>query len=159
MKARLAAGTVAAAVLAVLGTTVTPAEAVASPTLRTKAYNVAVDQLGDDYVRGAEGPDAFDCSGLTWYSYRKAGRVWGRTAADEQRRNQTVDISSAQATRGDLIFFRRKGSSVYTHVGINAGGGYMINAVNGSTRKGVVKGKIVDGYWNKYYVADWRRVK
>ena len=60
---------------------------------------------------------------------------------------------------GDLIFFRRKGSSDWSHVGIYIGSGYMVNAVNGNTYKGVRKGKVVDGYWNKYYVADYRRVK
>ena len=37
------------------------------------AIRVACQQVGDPYVRGANGPDAFDCSGLTQYAYKAAG--------------------------------------------------------------------------------------
>lgn len=136
-----------------------PQNASAATSIQTKAYNVAKAQIGDRYSWGATGPNAFDCSGLTWYSYDRAGKNWSRQTAHNQRRNQTKDITVKQRVKGDLIFFRRKGSSTYTHVGIYAGSGYMINAVNGNTYKGVRKGKVNDGYWNKYYVIDYRRVK
>ncbi len=32
------------------------------------AVKTALAQVGDRYVRGATGPDAFDCSGLTSYA-------------------------------------------------------------------------------------------
>lgn len=138
------------------------AEAVVSSTMSTKAYTVAKAQIGDPYVSGAEGPNKFDCSGLVFYAYKNAGKNWknpdDRLTADGQRKKQTVDISSSQRRKGDLIFFRKKGSSYYSHVGIYSGNGNMINAVTGSRWK-VVNGPVKDGYWNKYYVADYRRVK
>ncbi|AWY07312.1 hydrolase [Streptomyces phage Henoccus] len=158
MHARTITGAGALAVVCLLGVAVSPADAAASTTLRTKAYEVAKAQLGDRYVWGATGPSSFDCSGLTWYAYRQAGHTWARKTAHEQRRTQTVDITAAQRTRGDLIFFRPKGKSVYTHVGMYSGDGKMINAVNGSTYKGVVNRPVKDGYWDRYYVADYRRV-
>ena len=38
-----------------------------------KAVDTALAQVGDPYVWGAGGPDAFDCSGLTQYAYSAAG--------------------------------------------------------------------------------------
>jgi len=159
MNGRTIFGAGALTLVTVLGVAVHPADAAVSSTTRAKALSVAKAQLGKPYLWGAEGPSKYDCSGLSWYSYKHAGKSWSRTSADAQRRNQTVDITSAQKTPGDLIFFRRKGSSVYTHVGIYSGGGKMINAVNGSTYKGVVNRPIKDGYWDRYYVGDFRRVK
>lgn len=138
---------------------VMPANAEAA-TLQEKAYSIAKAQIGDRYVYGATGPNAFDCSGLIWYSFKNAGKNWKRYTAHDQRRYQTYDITASQRKVGDLIFFKRKNSDgIYDHVGIYAGSGYMVNAVNGRTYKGVRKGKVNDGYWNKYYVIDYRRVK
>lgn len=135
-----------------------PANAEAATT-QQKAASVAKAQIGDPYVWGAKGPNAFDCSGLAWYSFKKAGKNWTYRPTNGMRKYQTNDIKVSERKVGDLIFFRRKGSSDWSHVGIYVGSGYMVNAVNGNTYKGVRKGKVVDGYWNKYYVADYRRVK
>lgn len=47
----------------------------------------ALQQLGKTYILGANGPDAFDCSGLAWNAYKAAGidllGICGRTA-DQQ---------------------------------------------------------------------------
>lgn len=134
------------------------ASAAVSSTTSTKAYNFAKAQLGDRYVLGATGFSTYDCSGLTWRSYQQAGKSWKRYNAHDQRRYQTVDITSSQRRKGDLIFFRKKGTGYYSHVGMYSGNGNMINAVTGSRWK-VVNGPVKDGYWNKYYVADYRRVK
>ena len=82
------------------------------------AVAVAVHQKGDPYVYGAEGPNAFDCSGLTEYSFGKAGIRLPRTA-DEQY-HFVRHIKKRNIRRGDLVFFHDGGGSVY-HVGIFAG--------------------------------------
>lgn len=137
------------------------AEAAVSSTTSTNAYKYAKNQVGEAYARSGQsttGPSTWDCSGLVWKSYKSAEKNWDRLNAHDQRRKQTVDISSSQRRVGDLIFFRKKGSSYYSHVGIYSGHGKMINAVTGSRWK-VVNDYVKDGYWNKYYVADYRRVK
>ncbi|UUG69521.1 hydrolase [Streptomyces phage Sham] len=135
-----------------------PANAEAA-TIQEKAAGVAKAQIGDPYKWGAKGPNAFDCSGLVWYSFYKAGKSWSYKPTNGMRKYQTNDITASQRKVGDLIFFRRIGSSDWSHVGLYVGSGYMVNAVNGNTYKGVRKGLVKDGYWNKYYVADYRRVK
>ncbi|OEJ28074.1 glycoside hydrolase [Streptomyces agglomeratus] len=85
----------------------------------TKALNIAASKKGAPYKYGAAGPSRFDCSGLTLYSYKKAGKSLPRTAQSQY--NKTRHISASSRKRGDLVFFH-SGRSVY-HVGIYAGSG------------------------------------
>ncbi|WP_069174151.1 C40 family peptidase [Streptomyces griseus] len=85
----------------------------------TKALKVAASKKGAPYRWGATGPHRFDCSGLTLYAFKKAGKKLPRTA--QQQYNTTRHITRSQRQRGDLVFFHT-GRSVY-HVGIYAGGG------------------------------------
>ena len=50
-----------------------PSAVVAPSGAAQKAVDTALAQVGDPYVWGAAGPDAFDCSGLTQYAYSAAG--------------------------------------------------------------------------------------
>ncbi|MCC3770331.1 C40 family peptidase [Streptomyces sp. UNOC14_S4] len=83
------------------------------------ALKVAASKQGSPYEYGAAGPNRFDCSGLTLYSFKKAGKSLPRTAADQY--NTTRHISAGSRQLGDLVFFH-SGSDVY-HVGIYAGEG------------------------------------
>jgi hypothetical protein len=38
-----------------------------------RVLEIAHAQLGDRFVMGAIGPDAFDCSGLVWYAFKNTG--------------------------------------------------------------------------------------
>ncbi|MFH0517742.1 C40 family peptidase [Streptomyces sp. M41] len=116
------AGTASALTLvAVGGTVVAPgfATEAEAATPATKALKVAASKKGAPYKWGATGPSRFDCSGLTLYSYKKAGKKLPRTAA--QQYNKTRHISAQNRKAGDLVFFH-SGSYVY-HVGIYAGKG------------------------------------
>jgi cell wall-associated NlpC family hydrolase len=88
------------------------------------ALRTACAQLGRMYLFGAEGPDRFDCSGLTQYSWKAAGKSLPRTAADQYRALKKV--TKDQLQQGDLIFFYN--SSNPSHVGMFAGQGQMIHA-------------------------------
>ncbi|WP_093802025.1 C40 family peptidase [Streptomyces sp. Wb2n-11] len=116
------AGAASALTLAAIGATmlapgaVTEAQAASHS---TKALNVAASKKGAPYKYGAAGPSRFDCSGLTLYSYKKAGKSLPRTAQSQY--NKTRHISASSRQRGDLVFFH-SGRNVY-HVGIYAGSG------------------------------------
>lgn len=88
------------------------------------ALRVAASKGGSPYRYGAQGPHAFDCSGLTLYSFKRAGRALPRTAAAQYSR--TRHIPAASRRRGDLVFFYSR-SGIY-HVGIYAGRGRMWHA-------------------------------
>lgn len=84
----------------------------------------AARQLGKPYVWGADGPLAFDCSGLAiWCINKGAGmRIPDTTAQGLKGKGKTV--SSPQP--GDIVFFGMPA----THCGIYVGGGRMIHAPN-----------------------------
>jgi cell wall-associated NlpC family hydrolase len=85
-------------------------------------YNVVWDQRGDRYAYGAAGPNRFDCSGLVYYSYRKAGfRHIPRTSSAQA--GHMKRIRKGGLRRGDFVFFYNgsaRPGNVY-HVGIFAG--------------------------------------
>ncbi|MEE4543816.1 C40 family peptidase [Streptomyces sp. V4-01] len=96
-------------------------------TLAVKALNVAASKRGAPYQWGATGPYRFDCSGLTLYSFKSAGKALPRTAAAQY--NSTRHVTAGSRRVGDLVFFHtgRSGASVY-HVGIYAGSGRIWHA-------------------------------
>jgi len=75
------------------------------------AVDVATHQIGDPYRYGAAGPSAFDCSGLVYYSYRKAGFSRIPRSSDAQA-NFARPIRKSNMRRGDLMFFY-SGGDVY----------------------------------------------
>jgi cell wall-associated NlpC family hydrolase len=86
------------------------------------AIAAALDQLGDPYVWGADGPSSFDCSGLTMYAWGKAGVSLSHSSkaqASEGRR-----VSKSELMPGDLVFFY----SPISHVGIYLGKGRIVDA-------------------------------
>lgn len=92
--------------------------------LPRQAMKIARDQKGDPYRYGASGPSAFDCSGLTSYSYKRAGKTIPRSS--RAQRAATKKIARKSARVGDLVFFHG-GGGVY-HVGLYAGGNKILHA-------------------------------
>ncbi|MET7606069.1 C40 family peptidase [Streptomyces avermitilis] len=116
------AGTASALTLAAVGGSIAVpgvASDAAAATPATKALQIAASKKGSPYKWGAAGPRRFDCSGLTLYAFKKAGKSLPRTAAAQY--NTTHHVSASHRKAGDLVFFH-SGRSVY-HVGIYAGKG------------------------------------
>jgi cell wall-associated NlpC family hydrolase len=99
------------------------------------AVSTAMAQLGDPYVWGAAGPDAFDCSGLVQYSYAAAGISLPHSSSMQSTMGTPVSRSALQP--GDLVFFY----SPVSHVGIYIGNGQMVHA---STSGSPVKTASID---------------
>jgi peptidoglycan DL-endopeptidase CwlO len=66
------------------------------------AVRAALSRLGSPYVWGATGPDQFDCSGLTQWSYARAGIHLDRTTYQQIYDGSPVPRS--QVRPGDLVF-------------------------------------------------------
>ncbi len=108
--------------------------------------------VGVRYRYGGASPrEGFDCSGLVWYSHRRAGRSVPRTTRDLYRAARPVP---RQALRpGDLVFFRIGGPRV-AHVGIYLGGGRFVHAP--STGKRVSITRLDHPYWKPRFLGGGR---
>ncbi|MEV7202653.1 C40 family peptidase [Streptomyces griseoluteus] len=87
-----------------------------------RAVAFATAQLGKPYVWGAEGPDSFDCSGLTSQAWADAGTPIPRTSQEQWRQLRHVDVTEMRP--GDLIIYFADA----THVGMYVGDGKIIHA-------------------------------
>lgn len=79
-----------------------------------RAVAYARSKIGAPYVWGAEGPDAFDCSGLTQQAYAHAGISIPRTTYEQV--NAGVRVSREDIGEGDLILCNWSGPRSPEHV-------------------------------------------
>jgi cell wall-associated NlpC family hydrolase len=86
------------------------------------AVQAAYAELGKPYQWGASGPNSFDCSGLTMWSWGKAGVSLPHSS--QAQYSSGPHVSRADIQPGDLTFY---GSPIH-HVGIYIGNGQMISA-------------------------------
>jgi len=91
------------------------------------AVSYAMAQVGDAYVYGAAGPDAFDCSGLTMMAWAAAGVSLPHSSSAQYASGSQVAASDLQP--GDLVFYY----SPISHVGMYIGNGMIVHAANPST--------------------------
>jgi cell wall-associated NlpC family hydrolase len=89
-------------------------------------------QVGDAYVMGATGPNAWDCSSLVQAAFKQVGVELPRVSQDQSM--QGTDIPLSQIQVGDILYWGGKGSAY--HVGVYIGNGQYLDAANPS--KGVV---------------------
>ncbi|WP_236242805.1 C40 family peptidase [Streptomyces sp. CC228A] len=90
-------------------------------------------QVGDAYVMGATGPNAWDCSGLVQAAYRQAGIDLPRVSGSQSSMGTSVSLNALQP--GDILYWGSRSGSY--HVAIYVGGGKFVGAQNPST--GVVE--------------------
>ncbi len=109
----------------------------------------AQKQQGKMYRFGGESPvTGFDCSGLTQFAFGQgAGVSLPRTAAEQY--GAAVKVTQSAATRGDLVFFKTRGSRV-SHVGIYLGGNKFVHAPR--TGRAITTDKL-EGYWAQKLVG------
>lgn len=86
-----------------------------------RAADAALSRVGDPYVYGAAGPNAFDCSGLVKWSYAQAGRNLPRTSYGQLAGGAPVSLNDLQP--GDVVSYY--GGS---HSGIYVGNGNIVHA-------------------------------
>ncbi|MFE7973764.1 NlpC/P60 family protein [Streptomyces shenzhenensis] len=87
-----------------------------------KAVTFASAQIGKPYEWGAEGPDTFDCSGLTSQAWAAAGRPVPRTSQEQWKQLRHIEVKDMRP--GDLIIYFDDAS----HVGMYVGDGAIVHA-------------------------------
>lgn len=123
-QARQAAAAAAVAASPSGGTPLQPAAptvTASNPRAQT-AVDAALSQLGKPYQWGAAGPSSYDCSGLTMWSWARAGVSLPHSSSAQYA--GTPRVAQSDWEPGDLLFF---GSPIH-HVGMYIGGGRMVEA-------------------------------
>lgn len=111
---------------------------------RVAAY--AQDMVGVPYQYGGKSPRGFDCSGLVYYSYARAGVAVPRTSRAQLNASQRITLHQARA--GDLLFFESRN---YSHVAIYLGNDTFVHAP--SSGKRVTKASMKKDYYRTHLVA------
>lgn len=117
-------------------TTLTSNSATTTTTPATGSVSTVIGflkaQVGDAYVLGATGPNAWDCSSLVQAAFKQVGVDLPRVSQDQSMQGTEVSLSNLQV--GDILYWGSKGSAY--HVGVYIGDGQYLDAANPS--KGVV---------------------
>src|SRR5690606_8860620 len=87
-----------------------------------RAVRYAVEQIGKPYEWGAEGPAAYDCSGLTSEAWAAAGTPVPRTSQEQWAELERVPLDRLRP--GDLVVYFPEA----THVALYLGDGMVVQA-------------------------------
>jgi cell wall-associated NlpC family hydrolase len=133
--------------VAAASTVAAPSGAGAPSSAAQVAVDTALAQVGDRYVWGAGGPDAFDCSGLTQYAYSAAGVSLPHSSRMQSQMGSPVSVGNLQP--GDLLFYY----SPTSHVAMYVGNGKMVHASTSSKPVMVVNFDSMSGFTHARRIA------
>jgi len=88
-----------------------------------EAMKIALAQRGKPYVWAAEGPNAFDCSGLIYYAYNQAGFPLSQRSSRGMY-GLGKSVARGDLAPGDLLFW----GSPISHVAMYVGGDQVVHA-------------------------------
>jgi cell wall-associated NlpC family hydrolase len=88
-----------------------------------RAAQRACDLIGKPYVFGSEGPNSYDCSGLTKAAWASVGVTLEHYTKDQW--NEGAPVTAGELKPGDLVFYYP--GSLH-HVAIYIGGGMVVHA-------------------------------
>jgi cell wall-associated NlpC family hydrolase len=127
----LAAATLAALVIV----SIQPPAPVAAASPADRVIAIAMAERGSPWVYGASGPSAFDCSGLVYYAFRRAGQLDAigngryRSGSALLRWARAHHLTTSHGRRGDVAVWGNG-----SHVGIYLGGGRVISTLVSGVR-------------------------
>ncbi len=117
----------------------------------------AKSQIGSPWVYGGESPGGFDCSGLTYWTYRYHGETLPRTSIDQfylgKQEGYKRIWNRTRLKEGDLVFHKTTSARV-GHAGIYIGDDKFISTTSSA---GVQVRDLYDPYyWGERWVGATR---
>lgn len=83
-----------------------------------------IDQIGKQYIYSTEGPNTFDCSGLVYWAFTRAGYSIPRVAKDQGYYSNYVNPDDIKP--GDVVWRT-------DHIGVYVGDGIVVHAADESS--------------------------
>lgn len=118
----------------------------------------ASDNLGIRYRSGGTSKAGFDCSGLVCSTFGALDIKLPRSSSEMSTIGTRV--TSEEAQKGDLIFFKTRGSRRINHVGMVVEVvGDEIKFIHSSTSKGVIISSTKEGYYQRNFAQVNRVLK
>ncbi len=114
------------------------------------ATTIASNMLGKPYRYGGASPSGFDCSGLVYYAYHRAGYKVPRTS--QLQYSQSLPVKRSHLREGDLLFFRIEGK--VSHVGVYLGDNQFIHAPSSGKRVSIAS--LETPYWKQHFIKAGR---
>ena len=110
--------------------------------------STALDYRGVPFVDGGTTPTGFDCSGFTYYVFRKHGIQLPRTARAQYRVG--IPVATDQIAPGDLLFFQTVAPGA-SHVALAVGLDEFVHAP--SERGHVRVERLSSLYWARRFLG------
>ena len=122
-----------------------------------RLIDVAESKLGCKYVRGAKGPNSFDCSGFVYWCLNQAGvkQSYMTSIAWRSCTKYKKITSMSDIKRGDILVFSDT-SMATGHVGIYLGSGKMIDASSGAGKVRITSTVLSGSYWPSHFLMAFR---
>ncbi len=118
----------------------------AVPGIRDEIIQHAVYVIGKPYKSGAKGPEAFDCSGLIHYVYKRVNIVL--PVMTEGQINAGLEVPRDSALPGDLVFFKINNKELHAGVVLN-----KRDFIHSSKSRGVTVDSLDSNYWRRSLVC------
>lgn len=139
------------------------------PSLSVNSEESIIDHLleyafqfkGRPYCRGGKGPSSFDCSGFTYYVFKKIALKLSASSSTQYSQGASIDRKKLQ--RGDLVFFKGRNSTASRvgHVGLVSevlpGGKFKF--IHASCSKGICEESSDAFYYSTRYVGARRVIE
>ncbi len=115
--------------------------------LRGQIASYAKTTLGSKYKYGGSSPSGFDCSGLTYFVFKRHNYTIPRTSSAQSETGKKIPITKARP--GDLLFFNKGKGAKVNHVAmvISRSAG-SLKVIHSTSSKGVIVQDInQSNYW------------
>jgi lipoprotein Spr len=111
----------------------------------------ASENLGIHYRSGGTTKAGFDCSGLMYSTFKIYNIILPRSSSDMAKIGLVKE--KKEARKGDLIFFKTRGKSQISHVGMitEVGSDGEIKFIHSSTQNGVIISSTKESYYQRTF--------